>query len=130
MKEIYEEADIWADHDPRCHGRPNDFKDDSDMAEGFVWDCCDKLGNEEGCKSTKHKATINLIVKKLPVMAPKRGQKRKAVEEIRISDKARCRRCFQKYEVDSNKRTACTYHPGMLKKIHCQVVFWLTENRI
>jgi len=63
-----------------CHGPYEAFEDDSDFAEGFIWDCCDKPGDDEGCKSTKHKAKVNLVVPaSLPVLT--QGKKRRAEEE-------------------------------------------------
>ncbi|KUJ12173.1 uncharacterized protein LY89DRAFT_722537 [Mollisia scopiformis] len=108
-KEVDYEADIWADHDPRCHGNYSDFKDDAGMAEGFIWDCCDKDGDDEGCKSTKHKAAINITVKE----PPKRDQKRKAEETLRKTRQmARCQRCHTRFDIYDNKRKACLHHPG------------------
>ncbi len=54
-KDLDTEADIWADHDPSCHGNPHDFDDDPDYAEGFKWDCCDEDATTEGCKTSKHR---------------------------------------------------------------------------
>ncbi|CZR59438.1 uncharacterized protein PAC_09330 [Phialocephala subalpina] len=118
MKENDYEADVWADHDPQCHGPYSDFEDDYEMASGFIWSCCDEEGNNPGCKSTKHKASVNLIVNKAPVIAPKRGQKRKVTQvtitvgEAQVVEKARCQRCRQRFNVYENKRTACLHHPG------------------
>ncbi|KAH7408054.1 hypothetical protein BKA64DRAFT_437947 [Cadophora sp. MPI-SDFR-AT-0126] len=60
-KELYEDDDFWADHDDQCHGDPHSFEDDPDFAEGFQWNCCDNLGDHEGCMTTKHKAPVNII---------------------------------------------------------------------
>jgi hypothetical protein len=80
MKMVDYESDFWADHDVRCHGPYEAFKDDPNYAEGFMWECCDKSGDDEGCKSTKHKAKVNLVVPAPPpVLAP--SKKRKAEEE-------------------------------------------------
>ena len=80
MKIVDYESDFWADHDVDCHGPYESFEDDPDFAEGFIWDCCDKPGDDEGCKSTKHKAKVNLVVPTpLPVLAP--SKKRKTEEE-------------------------------------------------
>ena len=54
-REIYDDDDFWADHDPDCHGDPWELMSDSDYEDGYKWTCCDKLGGEEGCKQTKHK---------------------------------------------------------------------------
>lgn len=62
-KKIYDdENDFWADHDENCHGRIDDLEDVSDYAEGFVWECCRRYGDDEGCKFTKHKAEVNLLL--------------------------------------------------------------------
>jgi len=57
QKEVYEDDDFWADHDNDCHGDPWDprLMEDPDLEDGYKWDCCDKLGGEEGCMQTKHK---------------------------------------------------------------------------
>jgi hypothetical protein len=73
MKTVDYESDFWADHDENCHGPYEAFEDDPDYAEGFIWDCCDKPGDNEGCKATKHKAKMNLV-------APARSKKRKVEE--------------------------------------------------
>ena len=55
---------MWDDHDPDIHGRYSDFEDDPEYSTAFTWSCCDKEGDDEGCKSTKHKANVNIIVLK------------------------------------------------------------------
>ncbi|KUJ12176.1 uncharacterized protein LY89DRAFT_738793 [Mollisia scopiformis] len=77
-KELYDDDDFWADHDEDCHGRMEDLDDDSTYAGGFKWTCCEKLGDSEGCKFTKHQAPINTIKR----VAASTGQKRKAEEEL------------------------------------------------
>ena len=79
MKTVDYESDFWADHDERCHGPYEAFEDDPGYAEGFIWDCCDKLGDDEGCKSTKHKAKVNLVVH-APPPVPVPSNKRKVEE--------------------------------------------------
>jgi hypothetical protein len=49
------DADIWADHDERCHGTIDTAEMRKDYPEGFVWDCCEKDGNEEGCELDVHR---------------------------------------------------------------------------
>ncbi len=71
-REIYEDDDFWADHDDLCHGDPASFEDDPDYAEGFIWSCCKKLGDDEGCKTTKHRAQMNVILDDVPNAANKR----------------------------------------------------------
>lgn len=67
------------------------------MAEGFLWTCCDKAGDDRGCMSTKHKAKINMIVGEAPAMTPNRGQKRKADDDM--SNDARVKRYDPPYIV-------------------------------
>ena len=74
------DSSMWDDHDERCHGRYEDFEDDSDFARGFTWSCCEKEGDDEGCKSTKHKAKVNIIVPRAREVPA--GKKRKASKEI------------------------------------------------
>ncbi|KAI9764122.1 MAG: hypothetical protein M1840_008682 [Geoglossum simile] len=82
------DSDFWADHDVNCHGPYEAFEDDSDYAEGFVWECCDELGDNKGCKTTKHRAESNLVVPAPPPPTPALGKKRKAEEEApKISSK-------------------------------------------
>jgi hypothetical protein len=52
--EVDEEGDFWADHDERCHGTIDSAWARKEYPEGFMWDCCDRLGNEEGCESGPH----------------------------------------------------------------------------
>ncbi|KAH8778072.1 hypothetical protein BGZ57DRAFT_347927 [Hyaloscypha finlandica] len=81
-KEAYHDDDFWADHDEDCHGDIDSFIDDFDYAEGFKWSCCDELGDNEGCKSTKHKATVNEI-----------------------------RNCGRRFDVYDNEAKSCLHHP-------------------
>ena len=46
------DSDFWADHDEDCHGVIEDLRDE--LPEGFVWDCCDAKGDEEGCEVGVH----------------------------------------------------------------------------
>ena len=54
-KEVNDEHHLWDDMDPDCHGVPDDFEDDPNYAEGFLWSCCEKDGEADGCKTTKHR---------------------------------------------------------------------------
>ena len=47
------EADVWTDHDEMHHGRITDLEET--YPEGFVWDCCDQRGDEEGCETNVHR---------------------------------------------------------------------------
>ncbi|RFU26178.1 hypothetical protein B7463_g10171, partial [Scytalidium lignicola] len=83
QKEVDDDSYIWNDHDDRCHGPPSAFENDPSYADGFMWDCCDESGDHAGCKQTKHKAAVNVIVPlPLPSPPPKKAPKRKAEEPI------------------------------------------------
>jgi len=107
---------MWDDHDPDIHGRYSDFEDDPEFSTAFTWSCCEKEGDDEGCKSTKHKADVNIIVLK-PVVVPQppaaTTKKRKASEEILRPFFARCENCNWRFDVNDNKKE-CVYHPGIL----------------
>jgi hypothetical protein len=79
-KSVDYESDFWADHDENCHGPYESFEDDPHYAGGFIYECCDKPGDDEGCKSTKHKAAVNILVPEPPPVLAQ-SKKRKAEEE-------------------------------------------------
>ena len=81
---------MWDDHDENCHGQCESFEDDPDYAEGFIWECCDKPGDDEGCKTTRHKARIN-IVAAAPSSVPVLSMKRKA-EDNKLNTGSKKRR--------------------------------------
>ena len=47
-----EEGDFWADHDEDAHGPYEDMLDE--FPEGFLWSCCDKVGDQPGCHIGPH----------------------------------------------------------------------------
>ncbi len=52
-----QDGDFWADHDEDCHGTIDTEENKEEYPEGFVWTCCDKLGDElKGCREGKHVA--------------------------------------------------------------------------
>ncbi|KAF2622643.1 hypothetical protein BU25DRAFT_351820 [Macroventuria anomochaeta] len=53
--EVDEEQDFWADHDEDCHGEIDTPEMRKLFPEGFRWTCCNKLGNDKGCKITPHR---------------------------------------------------------------------------
>jgi hypothetical protein len=59
-RERDDEGDFWADHDENCHGRISDLEDE--YPEGFVWTCCEELGNEEGCERGRHRDTVGWLL--------------------------------------------------------------------
>ncbi len=49
------DSDFWADHDEQCHGIIDSEFCRSEYPEGFVWDCCNKPGDDdEGCTQGRH----------------------------------------------------------------------------
>ncbi|KAI1146657.1 hypothetical protein F4825DRAFT_439947 [Nemania diffusa] len=54
--EVDYESDVWADHDENCHGEINTDSNRIEFPEGFIWDCCDKLGYRSGCTRGRHDA--------------------------------------------------------------------------
>jgi hypothetical protein len=96
------------------------FKDDPDYAEGFTWSCCNEAGDNEGCKSTKHKTRVNVVRYPSPVtvsIPATTSRKRKAEAEVARPIYARCENCETRYDVNDNTTKACIYHKGMDLKI-------------
>ncbi|KAM7183279.1 hypothetical protein V8F33_013695, partial [Rhypophila sp. PSN 637] len=54
------DADIWADHDENCHGGITADSFGKSHSEGFIWTCCEKPGDEEGCKLGRHEENPEL----------------------------------------------------------------------
>jgi hypothetical protein len=92
-KEAYYDDDFWADHDEQCHGDIDALVDEPEYMEGFKWFCCGELGDDEGCKATKHKSGSNIIVKKPTRHAPViLSRKRKAEKEVERPVYKRCQK--------------------------------------
>ncbi|KAL6704685.1 hypothetical protein ACN47E_007967 [Coniothyrium glycines] len=53
--EVDHEGDFWADHDERCHGTIDTDEMRREYPEGFIWNCCDESGENEGCKKSRHR---------------------------------------------------------------------------
>ncbi|KAL1855364.1 hypothetical protein Daus18300_011082 [Diaporthe australafricana] len=54
-READHDEDFWADHDEDCHGVIEDLEDE--FPEGFLWDCCQKRGDDlVGCVRGYHHA--------------------------------------------------------------------------
>jgi hypothetical protein len=58
--EVDDESDTWDDHDPRCHGEPEDLTDDPTYQDGYIMPCCDKRPYEDGCVISRHKPNVDL----------------------------------------------------------------------
>jgi hypothetical protein len=50
------DSDVWADHDENCHGPIDTQENQHNHPEGFIWTCCDKFGDEPGCRRGRHKS--------------------------------------------------------------------------
>ncbi|KAN0107875.1 hypothetical protein V8E51_007617 [Hyaloscypha variabilis] len=83
-KERDEGASVWDDLEEYGHDLRKCEEDDY-YAEGFRWSCCGEEGDHNGCKSTKHKSEVNIVIpveSQKPIMPPatKSNRKRKAPE--------------------------------------------------
>jgi hypothetical protein len=94
--------------------------DEDEYAEGFMWLCYEKLGNDEGCKFTKRKTKANIVQKPVvvtPVMllspppSPPSavGLKRKVEEQIIKPGPVRRENCQTIYETSENVDNACIH---------------------
>ncbi|KAF4974375.1 hypothetical protein FZEAL_8707 [Fusarium zealandicum] len=54
--EVDDSRDFWADHDENCHGIIDTEEMRDEYPEGFIWSCCDQLGNTTGCKFGRHES--------------------------------------------------------------------------
>ena len=52
--EVDEEATIWNDHNEDVGGEIDSEEKRSEYPEGFIYDCCDKRGDSEGCERSRH----------------------------------------------------------------------------
>lgn len=57
------ESGVWADHDEKTHGPIDTEENREDYPEGFDWSCCDKPGDEPGCKVGHHHSLVDLSKK-------------------------------------------------------------------
>lgn len=53
-KLVDESNGFWEDHEEDHHGFREDLHDEPEFAEGFVWSCCNRLGDGPGCQSSQH----------------------------------------------------------------------------
>jgi hypothetical protein len=54
--EVDYHADVWADHDERCHGTIDTDTMRKENPEGFTWSCCNEDGRADGCQTGPHVA--------------------------------------------------------------------------
>ncbi|KAL8803940.1 MAG: hypothetical protein Q9200_006025 [Gallowayella weberi] len=52
--EVDWDGGFWDDHDENCHGPIDDEDRRIEYPEGFIYDCCDRKGDSEGCETTRH----------------------------------------------------------------------------
>jgi hypothetical protein len=52
------DGDFWADHDEDCHGEIDTDDMRKDFPEGFIWSCCEKSGEEKGCRVSVHRPDV------------------------------------------------------------------------
>ncbi|KAK5651495.1 hypothetical protein OQA88_11949 [Cercophora sp. LCS_1] len=48
--------DLWPDHDEDCHGPVETSYNKRNYPEKFMWNCCDRYGDEPGCRMSRHQA--------------------------------------------------------------------------
>jgi hypothetical protein len=58
------DGDFWADHDEDCHGTIDDEASRIEYPEGFKWDCCEELGDQKGCKRSRHRPDRSKRIKR------------------------------------------------------------------
>ena len=58
-KMVDDDSDFWADHDEDCHGHYESFENDPDCQAGFIWECCERSGGEEGCMQDRHRNKLD-----------------------------------------------------------------------
>jgi hypothetical protein len=56
-KAVDYESEIWADHDPGCHGDPQlpSIMEDPAFQDVYLMPCCEKGSNSLGCTISRHK---------------------------------------------------------------------------
>ncbi|OPB44872.1 hypothetical protein A0O28_0090100 [Trichoderma guizhouense] len=55
------DGDFWADHDENCHGTIDTDEMRDEFPEGFIWSCCDKGGDDIGCRWGRHQSDPNKV---------------------------------------------------------------------
>jgi hypothetical protein len=48
------DGDFWADTEEKTHGPIDTEENRKEFPEGFIWQCCEKTGDKEGCEIGKH----------------------------------------------------------------------------
>ncbi|KAK5651496.1 hypothetical protein OQA88_11950 [Cercophora sp. LCS_1] len=50
------DGDFWADHDEDAHGEINTKDNKKEYPEGFIFDCCERMGDKPGCRRFRHES--------------------------------------------------------------------------
>ncbi|KAL8673234.1 MAG: hypothetical protein Q9168_002346 [Polycauliona sp. 1 TL-2023] len=62
--EVDEDATIWNDHNEDVGGEIDSEEKRSEYPEGFIYDCCDKRGDSEGCQRNRHIENTQYAIKR------------------------------------------------------------------
>ncbi|ROT43749.1 hypothetical protein SODALDRAFT_46806 [Sodiomyces alkalinus F11] len=65
-----DDFDVWADTDERIHGPIASEENKEEFPEGFIWDCCDKLGTDPGCQTSRHESPEETLAKEAEESRP------------------------------------------------------------
>lgn len=110
MKEVDDDSPIWENHDSERDEHPDFLVDNPDYEDGFKWDCCAETGGENGCKHTKHKTSVNVIVdSNSESIEP--GAIRKRMNGL--VGWSSCAVCVESFDANSTHTRPCMEHPGM-----------------
>ncbi|KAK4198049.1 hypothetical protein QBC40DRAFT_267086 [Triangularia verruculosa] len=118
-----DESSVWDDWEDWREGPVDDPKNRYEYPEGFLWDCCNKQADAEGCKNGKHRPVDCLVAHPRPLPGSSAqssvpntslagGSKRKREEP---DDVAICERCNKSFSKGANSKNACSYHPSPLQ---------------
>ena len=84
-KEEDQDSSTWWDW-PDYMGSHQDFVDDADYEDGFLWSCCDKSGGRRGCIASRHKiARRASLPAPVRLPTPPRAEARREVQQLEQS---------------------------------------------
>lgn len=49
-----QDSDVWDDWEDWREGDPDSEENKEEYPEGYLWDCCEKSGEDEGCLLGPH----------------------------------------------------------------------------
>lgn len=125
------ESDAWIDWDEDCQGPMDTREHEIEYPHGFMWTCCEKSGDEEGCNVGRHKTGTMRARKDQIVPMPASTKDRKGskagtkpplgatttakasagTKRLR-SRYAKCVNCDQEFDATSNEPGDCLWHEG------------------